>query len=169
MTQGLDRLWAGWRSEYVESAGVDDDAAGCVLCRILTSDLPDEETYVVWRGDHSAVVLNAYPYGSGHVMALPLRHVAMLDDLEDAESAELWRTATTAVAAIRRAYSPGGVNLGANLGQASGAGVPGHLHLHALPRWSGDTNFMTTVAEVRVLPEALPVTWRKLREAWPSP
>ncbi len=168
MSAGLDRLWAGWRSEYVASAGGDDDGS-CVLCRILTSDLPDEETYVVWRGQHTAVVLNAYPYGSGHVMALPLRHVAVLDELQDTESAELWRTTTTAVAAIRRAYSPGGVNLGANIGQASGAGVPGHLHLHALPRWSGDTNFMTSVAEVRVLPEALPVTWRKLREAWPSP
>ncbi|MBA2625638.1 MAG: HIT domain-containing protein [Acidimicrobiia bacterium] len=163
----LDRLWAGWRVDYVASA---DEAAadGCVLCRILSSDEPDEETYVVWRGERTAVVLNAYPYGSGHVMVLPQRHVADLGELDDAESAELWRTAITAVAAIRAAYSPGGVNLGANLGRAAGAGVPGHLHLHCLPRWEGDTNFMTSVAEVRVLPEALPTTWHKLREAWPA-
>jgi ATP adenylyltransferase len=124
---------------------------------------------VVWRDERCAVVLNAYPYTTGHVMVLPVRHVAELEDLDGAESGALWAAAVDAVAALKAAYRPGGVNLGANLGRAAGAGVPGHLHLHALPRWDGDTNFMTSVAEARVLPEALPTTWRKLRDAWPRP
>lgn len=162
----LERLWAGWRSEYVEGSAADD---GCVFCRILASDEAGEKTYILRRDEHCAVVLNAYPYTSGHVMVLPTSHVAELEDLDGDESAALWGAAVDAVAALKAAYRPGGVNLGANLGRAAGAGVPGHLHLHALPRWDGDTNFMTSVAEARVLPEALPVTWRKVREAWPSP
>ncbi len=164
----LDRLWAGWRGEYVSGAA-DPPGEGCVLCRILAGGPDDdEERGVVWRGDRCAVVLNAYPYTTGHVMVLPHRHAAELEDLDGDESAALWSTAVDAVAALKAAYRPGGVNLGANLGRAAGAGVPGHLHLHALPRWDGDTNFMTSVAETRVLPEALPTTWRKVRDAWPS-
>jgi len=165
----LDRLWAGWRGEYVAGAA-DPPGEGCVLCRILAGGPDDdEERGVVWRGQRVAVVLNAYPYTTGHVMVLPVRHVGELEDLDGDESADLWAAAVDAVAALKAAYRPGGVNLGANLGKAAGAGVPGHLHLHGLPRWDGDTNFMTSVAETRVLPEALPVTWRKLRDAWPSP
>ncbi len=164
----LDRLWAGWRGEYVSGAA-DPPGEGCVLCRILAGG-PDEDEArgVVWRGERCAVVLNAYPYTSGHVMVLPTRHVAELEDLDGDEATALWAAAIDAVAALKAAYRPGGVNLGANLGKAAGAGVPGHLHLHALPRWDGDTNFMTSVAEARVLPEALPTTWRKVREAWPG-
>jgi ATP adenylyltransferase len=163
----LDRLWAGWRGEYV-AATADLPGEGCVLCRIIGGPPEeDEERGVVWRGERCAVVLNAYPYTTGHVMVLPIRHVGELEDLDGDESAALWAASVDAVAALRAAYRPGGVNLGANLGRAAGAGVPGHLHLHALPRWDGDTNFMTSVAETRVLPEALPTTWRKVREAWP--
>jgi diadenosine tetraphosphate (Ap4A) HIT family hydrolase len=165
----LDRLWAGWRGEYVSGAA-DPPGEGCVLCRILAGDPEEDEGRgVVWRGERCAVILNAYPYTSGHVMVLPTRHVAELEDLDGEESAALWSGAVAAVAALKAAYSPGGVNLGANLGKAAGAGVPGHLHLHCLPRWDGDTNFMTAVAEARVLPEALPTTWRKVRDAWPDP
>ena len=165
----LDRLWAGWRGEYVSGAA-DPPGEGCVLCRILAAGPEeDEERGVVWRGERCAVVLNAYPYTTGHVMVLPVRHVGELEDLDGEESGALWAAAVDAVAALKAAYRPGGVNLGANLGRAAGAGVPGHLHLHALPRWDGDTNFMTSVAETRVLPEALPATWRKLRDAWPRP
>jgi ATP adenylyltransferase len=164
----LDRLWAGWRSRYVEDADADDKPeAACVLCRVLAHG-DDREAHVVWRGAHSAVILNAYPYTSGHVMALPLRHVGELEDLDPDEVAELWRAATDAVAAIKAAYSPGGVNLGANLGKAAGAGVPGHLHVHVLPRWQGDTNFMTSVAETRVLPEPLSASYDRIRKAWPG-
>jgi ATP adenylyltransferase len=161
----LERLWAGWRSEYV--AGVAAAGDSCVLCRILASDEGDDATYVVWRGQCCAALLNAYPYATGHVMVMPTRHVADLEDLTGDEASELWGAGTAAVAALKAAYRPEGVNLGANLGEVAGAGVPGHLHLHCLPRWKGDTNFMTSVAETRVLPEALPTTWAKLRDAWP--
>jgi ATP adenylyltransferase len=167
---GLERLWAGWRSEYVGGAGAagpGDD--GCVFCRILSSGLPDSETKVVWRSPSGsvAVMLNAYPYTSGHLMVLPLGHVGELEDLGD-DAAALWDAVRAAVVALKVAYSPDGLNVGANIGRAAGAGVPGHFHVHVLPRWGGDTNFMTTVAEARVLPESLDASWSKVRAAWPG-
>jgi ATP adenylyltransferase len=165
----LERLWAGWRGEYVATADdASKDGDACVFCRILASGLPDVDTYVLWRGEKVFAVLNAYPYTSGHLMVMPYRHVGELDQLDDEEGDELFSAARKAVAAVKQAYDPGGFNLGANLGRAGGAGIPGHLHLHVLPRWNGDTNFMTSVAETRVLPESLATTWRKLSEAWPT-
>ncbi|MCA1847176.1 MAG: HIT domain-containing protein, partial [Actinobacteria bacterium] len=113
--------------------------------------------------------LNAYPYTSGHLLVMPTRHVGDIEDLDGDEGAAVWATATAAVGALKAAYRPDGVNLGVNLGRSAGAGVPGHFHVHVLPRWNGDTNFMTTVAEARVLPEALPDTYAKVRDAWPDP
>lgn len=171
----LDRLWAGWRSAYIDSASSDAGVLGpgddgrTLFERILTSDLPDEESYVVWRGERCAAVLNAYPYGTGHLMVLPNRAVTDLEELAPGEAAELWAGVTDAVRAIKAAYRPDGVNVGLNLGLAAGAGVPDHLHVHVLPRWSADSNFMTAVAETRVLPEPLGDSWRKLRAAWPTP
>ncbi|MCY3578084.1 MAG: HIT domain-containing protein [bacterium] len=164
----LKRLWAPWRSRYVSEihATVSDKGEGTLFERILASPAPDEETGVLWRGETCFAVLNAYPYGSGHLMVAPNRAVADLADLTDAESEELWAGVQAGVAAIRRAYNPEGVNVGLNLGAAGGAGVPDHLHVHCLPRWQGDTNFMTTVAEARVLPEPLSESWSKLRNAW---
>lgn len=161
----MERLWAGWRSEYVAGAA---EPAGeeCVFCRILAAE-GDEESGVVWRGRRCAAVLNAYPYTSGHLMVVPERHVADPEDLDADEAGELWAALTDAVRALKAAFRPDGINIGANLGRAAGAGVPGHFHVHVLPRWAADTNFMTAVAEARVLPEALPVTWEKLRRAWP--
>jgi len=150
------------------SADTDDEESSCVFCRIFSSGLPDETRFVVWEGAHTVVLLNAYPYASGHVLVMPTRHVGDLGDLEPDESAEIWETARRAVRAIQVAYSPDGCNLGANLGRAAGAGIPRHVHLHALPRWVGDTNFMTSVASTRVLPEALQDSWAKLRDAWPA-
>jgi diadenosine tetraphosphate (Ap4A) HIT family hydrolase len=165
----LDRLWAGWRNEYVATASdAAQDGDACIFCRILGSDEPDDATYVLHRGERCFAILNAYPYTSGHLMVMPIRHVAELEDLEDDEADELFRLVRQAASAVKAAYRPGGMNLGANLGRAGGAGVPGHLHLHVLPRWAGDTNFMTAVAEVRVLPESLQATWSKLRAAWPE-
>jgi ATP adenylyltransferase len=129
----------------------------------------DREAYIVRRGPRTAVVLNAYPYGSGHLMVIPTRHLGQLEELDAEETTDLWATVTDAVRAVKSAYAPGGVNLGANLGQAAGAGIPGHLHVHVLPRWEGDTNFMTSVAETRVLPEPLTVTYEKITAAWPPP
>lgn len=168
----LEHLWAGWRTDYVagvSSSPAGDGEAGCVFCGIYASGMPDDETFVVWRGGRVVAILNAYPYTSGHLMVMPERHVAELDELSVEESTELWRAVADAVVALKAAYAPDGVNLGANLGRAAGAGVPGHVHVHVLPRWSGDTNFMTTVAGVRVMPESLDASWRKVSDAWPSP
>lgn len=167
----LEQLWAGWRHEYVTAAteaerhGV--DGGGCVFCRIAASGPPSADNGVVWRGDLTYAVLNAYPYASGHLLVLPVRHLAELTELREEESDALWATGRAAAAAITAAYDPDGLNLGANLGRAAGAGIPRHLHLHVLPRWSGDTNFMTSVAGVRVMPEPLAAAWERLRAAWP--
>src|SRR4051812_10648797 len=155
----LEQLWAGWRSQYIGSVSEPKD--GCVLCGVI-----ENGEHVVWRGSPVAVILNAYPYTSGHLMVLPIRHVGEPELLDDDEAAELWPTVTRAVVAIKAAYRPEGVNFGANLGAAAGAGVPGHFHVHVMPRWVGDTNFMTSVAEARVLPEPLSTTLEKLRTAW---
>lgn len=164
----LGRLWAGWRAVYLDDEGESGPGGDhCVFCGILSSGEPDEVTKVLWRGAHTLAVLNAFPYTSGHLMVMPRRHAAELEDLEPDEAAELWAAVTDGVRALKAAYRPDGINLGANLGRAAGAGVPGHFHVHLLPRWAGDTNFMTTVAEARVLPEALPVTWDRVRRAWP--
>jgi diadenosine tetraphosphate (Ap4A) HIT family hydrolase len=170
----LENLWAGWRHEYIAEAtererrnGLDDDdATTCVFCRIAESGPPSIDNLVVWRGEWSFVVLNAYPYASGHLLVAPVRHLSSLAELTVAESAGLWEATRRAAAAIGSAYDPDGLNIGANLGRAAGAGIPGHLHLHVLPRWSGDTNFMTAVAGVRVLPESLPRSWQRLHDAW---
>jgi ATP adenylyltransferase len=152
----LERLWAGWRSEYVEGAAT---AEGCVFCRILASDEPGDKTYIVRRDAVCAVVLNAYPYASGHLLVMPVRHVSDLEELDDDEAGGMWRELADSVRAL---------NVGANLGRSAGAGVPGHFHMHCVPRWNGDTNFMTTLAETRMLPEALPATYEKVRKAWPT-
>ncbi|WP_421120251.1 HIT family protein [Aquihabitans daechungensis] len=170
----LVRLWAGWRSQYITRITTDDaevrpDPDGRSLFeRILHSGLPDEETYIVWRGSGCFAVLNAFPYGSGHLMVLPNVAAPDLADLSVEVSTELWAGVQAAVAAVRSAYQPEGVNVGINLGAGAGAGIPDHLHVHVLPRWMGDTNYMTTVAETRVLNEPLAVTWAKVREAWPQ-
>jgi len=165
-------LWAGWRSGYIRSssssAPAPDDADACVFCRILASGEPDESTYIVSRRGPCFAILNAYPYTNGHLMVMPARHVADLEDLTDAESASLWSLVTDAVRSLKAAYAPDGINVGANLGRAAGAGIPGHLHMQCLPRWVGDTSFMTSLADVRVLNEDLPETWVRLREAWPQ-
>ncbi|MGQ0617725.1 MAG: HIT family protein [Acidimicrobiia bacterium] len=165
----MERLWASWRAVYLEGPGRCETEAGSVFSRILASGLGDDETYIVWRGSAVFAILNRYPYTSGHVLVMPYREVPALEELTSAEHDELWASVTDAVIALRAAYRPEGVNVGLNLGEAAGAGVPTHLHAHVVPRWSADTNFMTAIAETRVLPEALAVTWEKLRAAWPRP
>lgn len=178
----LEHLWAGWRNAYVTGAAVGSPAGSptdgahpeaadapdrCVFCRIAASGPPSITTGVLWVGRTALVVLNAYPYTSGHLMAIPLRHVGSLGDLSEEEASELWAAARLGVTAQEAAYGPEGINLGANLGEAAGAGIPRHLHLHAVPRWKGDTNFMTAVADTRVLPETLGSSWERLTAAWP--
>ena len=123
--------------------------------------------FVLWRGNKAAAILNAYPYASGHLMIMPYRHVGEMEELDAEEGMDLLRGATNAVRALKSSYSPQGINVGANMGMAAGAGIPGHFHIHVLPRWNGDTNFMTTVAATRVLPESLAETWKKLKSDWP--
>jgi len=158
----VERIWAGWRNEYVTGGDVYDDAE-CVLCRVI-----EDGTYVVWRDDLVAVILNAFPYTSGHVMVLPVRHVGDVEDVSREEVGAVWSSVANSVRALKTGYSPDGLNMGANLGRVAGAGIPGHFHVHVLPRWSGDTNFMTTVAEARVMPESLDATLEKLKKAWPK-
>ena len=173
----LDRLWAGWRAEYLEgvTGSVPERQTGsvaepardeCLFCRLRDAD--DDEAMVLARNDHAFAVMNAYPYTSGHLMVAPLRHEATLSGLPRDEAATLMALTQDATAALDAAYRPEGMNVGVNIGRAGGAGVPGHVHVHALPRWNGDTNFMTSVAEARVLPESLRTSYDKLRAAWPA-
>ncbi len=158
----MERLWAGWRNEYVTGGDVYDDA-DCVLCKVI-----EDGTYVVWRDSLVAVILNAFPYTSGHVMVLPVRHVGDVEDVSREEVGSVWSGVANSVRVLKEAYSPDGLNMGANLGRVAGAGIPGHFHVHVLPRWNGDTNFMTSVAETRVIPESLDATLDKLKAAWPK-
>jgi ATP adenylyltransferase len=164
----MDRVWAGWRAEYLADVVEGDDSGlGSVFRAILDSGRPDEQTHIVWRGERVFAILNRFPYTSGHVLVMPYREVADLEALSTEESSELWAAVTHCVQALKTAYRPQGINIGVNLGLAGGAGVPSHIHVHVVPRWHGDTSFMTSAAEARVLPEALDVTWEKLRAAWP--
>lgn len=165
----LDRIWNGWRSQYVnEGSGRQPSADGSVFTQILRSGLPDDESHIVRRGEHVFVVMNAFPYTSGHLMVLPYREIAALEDLTAAEATELWATVTDAVVAVKAAYLPGGVNVGINLGVPAGGSISEHLHVHVVPRWSGDGNFITAVANARTLPEPLIDSMRKVRAAWPQ-
>jgi ATP adenylyltransferase len=157
------QLWAPWRLEYVGSA---DDQEGCIFCRALARS--DDEGLVVCRGSRAFVLLNRFPYASGHMMIAPMRHVGELSDLDDDEVLELHRLAGQSLGALAETYAPQGYNLGWNLGRIAGAGVTDHVHQHVVPRWAGDTNFMPVLADVKVLPEHLAETRRRLAAAWPS-
>lgn len=171
----LERLWNGWRATYVQSGGALGDVrrddtnpnAGSVFTRILHSGLPDSETHIIHRGSLSFVIMNAFPYSVGHMLVLPVREVADLEDLTPDEAGEIWSTVTDAVRALKLALHPEGINVGLNLGEPAGGSVRQHLHVHVVPRWNGDANFMTATANTRTLPEALPDTAAKLRAAWP--
>lgn len=158
----MDTLWAGWRSGYVRSAD-EQNEAGCLFCRLPGED--DAASLILERGPLAFSVLNRFPYTTGHLMVSQYRHVADLADLTTAEVGDMWRLLARARCACGEAMRPDGFNLGSNLGRVAGAGVPDHLHLHLVPRWSGDTSFVTTVGETRVIPEDLNVTWLLLREA----
>ena len=162
--QAVRRLWAPWRLQYVQQA---DEDQSCFLCRAAAAGADDEATLAVHRGAQALVVLNRYPYTSGHLMVAPLRHVGEFGELSDEEALEVHRLAAAAMGALSATMSPQGYNLGWNLGRIAGAGLVGHLHLHVVPRWAGDTNFMPVLADVKVLPDHLEDTRRKLAAAWP--
>jgi ATP adenylyltransferase len=165
----LEHLWNGWRMAYVTGSTATDPqgAPGAsVFTQILASGLSDEEAHIVHRGPLCFVVMNAFPYTSGHLMVLPYREVADLERLTAAEASELWATVTDAVATLRVAYRPEGLNVGVNLGRPAGGSISQHLHVHVVPRWVGDANFMTVVANTRTLPEALADSAAKVRAHW---
>jgi len=164
----MDRLYAPWRMAYVEQPQEPaPDATGCVFCDKAAST-DDVANLIVHRGRSCFVLLNLFPYNNGHLMVVPYRHTAALADLDPETLLELLTLAKSAQAALAKAMHPEGYNLGMNLGTAAGAGIADHLHLHVVPRWNGDTNFMPVLANVKVLPDALENTCRKLREAWAS-
>lgn len=156
----LGRLWSPWRSEYIGKAGSGD--AGCIFCDNLAAG-DDRDVGILYRAERVFVMLNAFPYNSGHVMVAPHRHAGELNELEPAERAELMDVTSRSVDVIRGAMKPDGFNVGINLGQEAGAGVPGHVHVHVVPRWGGDTNFMPVVGATKILPEMLADTDAKLR------
>ncbi len=166
----LDRLWNGWRSAYVRghNDGLSSEGPGSVFTRILGSGLDDVETHIVHRGRTVFAILNAFPYASGHLLVLPYREVADLDQLTAEESSELWSTVTDAVTALKASHNPTALNVGINLGASAGGSISEHLHVHVVPRWEGDANFMTAVANTRTLPEPLVETATRVRQAWPA-
>jgi ATP adenylyltransferase len=155
-----ERLWAPWRIEYIKGEKSDE----CIFC--AKPALDDESALIVRRGERCFVMLNAYPYTSGHVMVAPYDHAADLAGLDEPTSQELMSLTQESLRAIEAAYGPEGFNVGANLGTVAGAGVADHVHVHVVPRWEGDTNFMTALADTRVLPESLEDTHRNLKEAF---
>lgn len=157
----MDYLWSPWRYRYITG---EDPKPACVFCDIAGS-AQDEENLVVHRGKFSFVVLNLYPYTSGHLMIVPYQHVARLSDAAVETCQEIMSLARSAEKSLWEIYRPDGLNMGLNEGKSAGAGVAGHIHMHVLPRWTGDAGFLTTVSETRILPEELGTTYRKLREA----
>ncbi len=159
----MDYLWSPWRYRYVSSAPPSDPEA-CLFCaKAGFSD--DRSNLVAFRGEHNFILLNLYPYTSGHLMIAPYEHVATLEDASGLVLEEMIRLARRADLALRALYKPDGMNVGMNLGACAGAGVAGHIHMHVLPRWCGDASFITTVSETRVLPEELSVTWERVSAA----
>lgn len=167
---------SGWRMENWPHLGGDGKphanlprAEGKSLFETIEqSGLPDDETYVIWRGANTFAILNVFPYTSGHCMVLPRVAVPSILELDDDLHDELWRSVRSATQAVEDAFRPHGVNIGINQGQAGGGSIPDHLHVHVVPRWSADTNFMTTIGDTRVLPATLARTWEQLRDAWPT-
>ena len=162
----MDHLWSPWRYQYLTAARAPAD--GCIFCRMAAEQNKgsDERNLIVYRGVSNFVVLNRFPYTSGHLMVVPYAHAAQLNAIEEAVASELMRLTRTAEGHLRNVYRPNGLNIGMNIGESAGAGIAGHIHMHVLPRWFGDSNFMTTIGETRILPEDLDVTWKRLSEAF---
>ena len=159
----MDFLWTPWRYNYVTGAAEGGARQGCVFCRIIEADVPDHQSLIVHRAERNFVVLNRYPYTSGHMMVVPYEHVAKLAAASKETAAEMMELTRRVEGVLDRLYQPDGVNVGMNIGRAAGAGVARHIHMHALPRWAADSNFATVIGETRVLPEALDLTWERAR------
>jgi ATP adenylyltransferase len=158
----MDVLWSPWRYDYITGSG-GKPTGGCVFCDILNDPASDEEKFILRRAGFNFVILNVYPYTSGHLMIVPYEHAATLDAAGKETTDEMMDLTKSAQSAISEAYRPDGINIGMNLGKAAGAGVEGHFHMHVLPRWIGDVNFMTAVGQTRTIPETLQTTYEKLK------
>ena len=160
----VETLWSPWRYEYLNSAGSEQPSpSACVFCDLHQDPNEDEDRFILKRAAHNYVVLNLYPYISGHLLIIPYAHLGEFDSAPKETTDELMDLTKLCQAALRDVYRPQGFNLGMNLGRPAGAGIADHIHMHIMPRWTGDTNFMSTVGETRVIPEDLPTTYRKLR------
>ncbi len=161
--QMTEQLWAPWRLKYIESAGKTE---GCIFCEFpAQGEAHDAENLIVYRGQHTYIILNAFPYSNGHLMIVPYRHTDTLDAYSDEEMLDIMQVTRLALKLLKAAYLPEAFNLGVNFGRAAGAGITHHLHWHVVPRWVGDTNFMTVMADVRVIPESLQAVYERLRTA----
>lgn len=160
----MDFLWTPWRYHYVTTPGQPGE---CVFCAAARS-AHDKEHFVVFRAAHNFIILNRFPYTCGHIMVVPYVHVSRLEGLDDEALVEMIRLTRECETHLQVLYEPDGLNVGMNLGKAAGAGIAGHVHMHVLPRWTGDTSFLTSISETRVLPEALEVTWQRLARAFSS-
>ena len=161
----MDYLWSPWRYRYLTAPKTSE---GCVFCRIAAGN-SDEENLIVHRGRDNLIVLNRYPYTSGHLMVVPYAHASELSAIDEAAASEMMALMRLSERHLQAIYRPGGLNLGMNIGESAGAGIAGHIHMHILPRWHGDANFMTTIGETRILPEDLATTWDRLRKAFAAP
>lgn len=155
----MERLWAPWRMEYITNA---DKTEGCIFCK-FPAETDDAKNLLLYRGEHSLLMLNAYPYSNGHLMVAPYRHTADLNDLEDPELLELTHLVRKAVNLLKETFHPDGFNVGVNMGRVAGAGIADHVHIHVVPRWNGDTNFMPVLGDVRVIPESLQSVYQRLK------
>ncbi len=154
----MKQIWAPWRMEYIQMK----KAEGCILCEEPRQE-SDAINYILYRGGKNFVIMNSYPYNPGHLMIAPYRHVASLEELTDEELHEHFDIVSRSIKVLRQVFSPGGFNLGINIGKVAGAGIVDHVHTHIVPRWQGDTNFMTVISDIRVVPEALDKTYQKLK------
>ena len=169
----MDILWSGWRSEYIsnlpaqrQSSGQEHPTGSSIFRKILESEMSDEECFIIHRGKQVFAIMNSYPYAVGHFMVVPYRQVADLEALSAEESLELWATVAEAASVAKSALSPHGLNIGVNLGAAAGGSVNEHLHVHVVPRWQGDNNFLVATAQTKSISEALDVTADRLRRVW---
>jgi len=162
----LKNLWAPWRLSYIEGLSKKSEESACLFCRVASLGPEyDEENLVVYRGERVFAILNKFPYNNGHLMVVPYRHVPSCEELSDDELADLYRTINLMLKALRAAYSPDGFNIGANIGRDAGAGIEGHFHVHIVPRWRGDTNFMPVTAGTKVIPQLLKDSFDSIRRA----
>jgi ATP adenylyltransferase len=160
----MKHLWSPWRMKYIENHEKEE---GCVFCNAQARE-DSVANLIIFRGQRAFVILNLYPYTSGHLMVIPFKHVATLEELDPSTRAEMMELASQSMTVLRKTHNPQAFNMGANIGEAAGAGVPGHVHIHIVPRWDGDTNFMSSLGETRVLPESLEDTYKRVCEGFES-